>query len=190
MMKKLMLLCAANLSAMLAFCADDIYYNNKTFSTSESTDGNVYIGPSTASGEALVTVRNGATWNSATNIYLGNAAGTSKLFIEEGGVLNATSKGVALSTISEIKADADIENRGTVNLYSLHMGTKAKGVADSVFHNYGTLNVAYNFHLGKASGTTNVFHHHIHQFHVRNARFYRRQTLLVFYHFHQLHKKI
>jgi hypothetical protein len=72
MMNKLMLLCAANLLAVLAFGADDVYYNNKTFSATESTDGNVYIGPSTASEEALVTVKNGATWNSAANIFLGS----------------------------------------------------------------------------------------------------------------------
>ena len=156
--KKIAVVCLSLLGASIF--AEDVTWNGKTISSDTSTSANVYIGPGTDADEAIVTVKSGAAWTSATNIFLGNAAGTSKLFIEEGGVLNATSKGVALSTISEIKADAEIENRGTVNLYSLHMGTKAKGVADSVFHNYGTLNVAYNFHLGKASGTTNVFHHH------------------------------
>ena len=156
--KKIAVACLSLLGASLF--AGDVFWNGKTISSNTSTSDNVYIGPESGVDEAIVTVKSGAAWTAATNIFLGNAAGTSKLFIEEGGVLNATSKGVALSTISEIKADAEIENRGTVNLYSLHMGTKAKGAADSVFHNYGTLNVAYNFHLGKASGTTNVFHHH------------------------------
>ena len=69
----------------------DVYYNNKTFTESESTEGNVYIGHASAesgsSNNALVTVDNGTWTIGAFNLYLGNSPGISRLNIEEDGKL-------------------------------------------------------------------------------------------------------
>ena len=104
----------------------DVYYNNKTFDVSETTEGKVYIGHANAAdggmaSDALVTVKNGATWTAEDDIFLGNASGTSRLFVENAGMLYVNdSKYLYVGVVGDV--NAVVTNKGEVNAANVYLG--------------------------------------------------------------------
>lgn len=160
----------------------DVYYNNKTFTESESTEGNVYIGHTNAedggtASDALVTVKNGATWNidgtGECPIYIGNVSGVGRLVVEEGGQVKVVGDNKQYMIVGANNgADGVVTNKGNMVLRQLIMSvsddseTYDNGTGTefrkALFENFGSVVVSRNFHLGMWKGVnpSAVFYNH------------------------------
>ena len=104
MVMKLILTCAA--SIMQIACAD-VYYNNKTFSQSETVNEIVHIGHADATdggdpANALVTVKSGAVWTNTQSVFLGATAnGYSRLTVKGGASVDLATLTIAMGAGNE-----------------------------------------------------------------------------------------
>lgn len=144
----------------------DVYYNNKTFDVSETTEGKAYIGHANAAdggmaSDALVTVKNGATWTAEDDIFLGNASGASRLFVENAGMLYVNdSKYLYVGVVGDV--NAVVTNKGEVNAANIYLGYKDGGINTPRFDNFGTITIRNCLSIGEKSGSTleSVFYNH------------------------------
>ncbi len=134
----------------------DVYYNNKTFTESESTEGNVYIGHASAesgsSNNALVTVDNGTWTIGAFNLYLGNSPGISRLNIEEDGKISSTGY-MYIGAANDVSGV--VTNRGEVSANFVHLAPGenedknfGKNFRSAKFDNYGKVTAVRNLSIG------------------------------------------
>ena len=113
------------------FSFADVYYNSKTFTELETTEGKVYIGHANATdggsaSDALVTVKNGATWSIGGTgeypIYIGNVSGVGRLVVEEGGKLDVIGDNKQYMIVGANNgADGVVTNKGSMTLRQLVM---------------------------------------------------------------------
>ena len=129
----------------------DVYYNSKTFDSSATTSEKVYIGHESATdggsaSDALVTVKNGAIWESMGNVVMGYAAGNSRFVVETGGVFSNMASSTTFQFGFENNACSIITNYGLFEALSLRFGEDkydryTKKNYRARFDNFGTLAV-------------------------------------------------
>ena len=165
------------LAALFAICLfaiqtvkANVYYNNKTFTGTETISEKVYIGAKEAEGgasaaaNALVTVANGATWLNTEDVFVGYHEGVSRLFIEAAGSLYVTNNaGIVLRVGRSDKAVGVVTNMGYVMADKLYVGDKDYCRKACRVDNYGTVSVLKEFSLGERKdgvGETALFYNH------------------------------
>ena len=144
----------------------DQYWNSKTIPGTETTSEKVYIGHASATdggsaADALVTVQNGATWNAEANVYVGNASGTSRLVIENGGTLYGGDN-TTLYIGDTGGGFAYVTNLGTLNVKFLYFGEQNGGASTPRLDNFGSVTARNGVSMGERTATTTetVFHNH------------------------------
>ena len=156
-MKPITAICAICLLAMQTLCAD-VYYNNRTFTASETTSEPVYIGHASstdggAADNALVTIKNGATWDIGDIVRMGNVEGLSRLVIEEGAELLNVPANKGSFQLGMVESNSSIiTNRGLLKVYSLRLGRDenvTRGYNARV-DNFGTLILKNGLSIGAA----------------------------------------
>ncbi|MBP3404521.1 MAG: hypothetical protein J6N18_00310, partial [Kiritimatiellae bacterium] len=155
----------------------DVYYNNKTFNSSETTSEKVYIGHADGEGDsanALVTIKNGATWTAGNYVSVGCVDGESSfLKIEKGGTFTSTSVLVIGGTSG---ATGIVTNEGTANVAQIYMAPHGRYDLDKKagwqyksarFDNFGVLNISAMLLVGQCVPSTtdveaesSVFYNH------------------------------